>query len=444
MYNSPKNEDKLKERYLLLKRIFEGLTLLAIGKDLGDDYCARFDERGYDSNYNYFNEDEVVKRLANILTDEQLLNISEKYKDKLSTYWSFLGRYYTYDPEKRRLLLESSWDRIREEIHSVYRSVGESVYGILKAFLELKKDWTYWSSCKYNPLLFRAEELIGTSRGLKKALDGLRAKGIVSLHKGDIEIPPELVPLIKEVIEEIDRLRAFEAVTPALKQEAIEVPEDIFDTVIGYDDVKKLFLMSLKAEKPTHILLVGPPASAKTVMLLEISRLKDAFYLLGGSTTKVGLIDQLFNLRPKYILLDEADKMSREDYTALLSLMETGIVKETKHGKTREMILLARVYAACNIEKNLPPEILSRFQFKLHFRPYTKEEFIEVSRRVLTMREGVDEEFATYISNRVAELSRDVRESIGIARLAKTKSEVDFLLNLKRKYAPFGYKVEGK
>ena len=436
MYSSPKNEDKLTERCLLLRRIFEGLTLLAIGKNLGDDYCIKFDERGYDSNYNYFNEDEVAKRLATTLTDEQLLNISEKYRGKLSTYWSFLGRYYTYDPKKRRLLLESTWSKIREEIYSVYKAVGEPVYGILKAFLELREDWTYYSSCKYNPLLFRAEELIGTPRGLRKALDGLQAKGIMRLHKGDVEILPELTPLIKEIVEGMDRLHTLEVMSPALKQVTTEIPEDIFDTVIGYEDVKKLFLMSLQAEKPTHILLVGPPASAKTVMLLEISRLKDAFYLLGGSTTKVGLIDQLFNLRPKYVLLDEADKMSREDYTALLSLMETGIIKETKHDKARETILPARVYAACNVKKYLPPEILSRFQFILHFKPYTKEEFIEVSRRVLTMREGVDEELAIYISNRVAELSRNVRESIGIARLAKTKSEVDFLLNLKRKSAP--------
>ncbi|MFH8108089.1 MAG: hypothetical protein QXJ25_03640 [Candidatus Aenigmatarchaeota archaeon] len=336
--------------------------------------------------------------------------------------------------QKRKLLLKSSWDKNKEEIRRVYENVGEPVYAILKAFLELKEDLTNKSSCKYNTLFFRAEELIGTSRGLKKALDGLQAKGIVKLYRGNVEISSEFVPLIKEIVEEIEHVHTLKVTAPVLKQESVEIPEDIFDTVIGYDDVKKLFLMSLKAEKPTHILLVGPPASAKTVMLLEISRLKDAFYVLGGSTTKVGLIDQLFDLRPKYVLLDEADKMDKEDYTALLSLMETGIVKEVKHDKTREIILPAKVYAACNNEKYLPPEILSRFQFRLHFKPYTKEEFIEVSKRVLIMREGLDEELATYISERVAELTRDVRESIGIARLAKTKDEVDFLLNLKRKY----------
>jgi len=236
----------------------------------------------------------------------------------------------------------------------------------------------------------------------------------------------------KKVLEEYETLQKMEI--RGTREQVAEIPDDLFDVIVGYEDVKKLFLMSLKAEKPTHILLVGPPASAKTVFLLEIARLKGAFYLLGGSTTKVGLIDQLFALRPNYVLLDEIDKMNKEDYTALLSLMETGIVKEVKHGKTRETILPARVYAACNYEKNLPSELLSRFQYKLHFKPYTEEEFLEVSKRVLIQREAKEEELAEYISRKVASLSKDVRDSIGVARLANTKEDVDFLVEVKKRY----------
>jgi len=226
---------------------------------------------------------------------------------------------------------------------------------------------------------------------------------------------------VKRALEEYETLQKMEV--KGARERIAEIPDDLFDVIVGYEDVKKLFFMSLKAEKPTHILMVGPPASSKTVFLLEIARLKGAFYLLGGATTKVGLIDQLFDLRPNYVLLDEIDKMNKEDYTALLSLMETGIVKETKHGKAREMMLPARVYAACNMEEHLPPELLSRFQFKLHFKPYTKDQ-----------REGVDEELADYISEKIVSLSRDVRDCIGIARLSNTKEDVDFLVKVKKKY----------
>ena len=41
-----------------------------------------------------------------------------------------------------------------------------------------------------------------------------------------------------------------------------------FQNIIGYDDIKKIFKMSLNSDKPVHILLVGPPASAKTLFML--------------------------------------------------------------------------------------------------------------------------------------------------------------------------------
>jgi len=215
----------------------------------------------------------------------------------------------------------------------------------------------------------------------------------------------------------------------------LKVLESIFDPIIGYEDVKRLFVKSLEADKPTHILMAGPPSSAKTVLLLEISRLSGAFYLLGGSTRKAGFINQLFNLKPQYVLLDETDKMNNEDLTALLSLMETGIVKETKYGKTREMCLQSNVYGACNTTRQLPTELLSRFQFKLHFKAYTKEEFIEVSRRVLLEREKTENGLAIYITEEIAEISRDIRDCVGIARLARTREDVDFLIRLIWKYS---------
>lgn len=235
---------------------------------------------------------------------------------------------------------------------------------------------------------------------------------------------------VKKALEEY---QVYEEIGETSPEKIEEIPIDIFSVIEGYDDVKKLFSMSVETKEPTHILMIGPPASCKTVFLLEVGRLKDAFYFLGGSTTKVGMIDQLFTLKPQYVLLDEADKMNKEDFTALLSLMETGIVKEVKHNKTREMVLSSKVYAACNVE-NLPPELLSRFQFKLHFKPYTKEEFIRVAKNVLVKRENKDEDLSNYIALAVSNLTRDVRDCIGIARISKTKEDVDFLIRIKEKY----------
>ena len=44
---------------------------------------------------------------------------------------------------------------------------------------------------------------------------------------------------------------------------------DLFDNIIGYEDIKKLFFLSFESQKPIHVLLVGPPASAKTLFMLD-------------------------------------------------------------------------------------------------------------------------------------------------------------------------------
>jgi DNA replicative helicase MCM subunit Mcm2 (Cdc46/Mcm family) len=83
------------------------------------------------------------------------------------------------------------------------------------------------------------------------------------------------------------------------------------------------------------ILLVGPSASAKTMFMKTLTKLQNSYFTDGGNSTKAGMIDYIFNNQPKYLLIDEIDKMSTKDQTFLLNLMETGIVSETKHGKTR-------------------------------------------------------------------------------------------------------------
>jgi replication-associated recombination protein RarA len=100
----------------------------------------------------------------------------------------------------------------------------------------------------------------------------------------------------------------------------------IFGHVIGYDGIKRTFLRSLNSEEPVHILLVGSPGQAKTMFLksiLETFGEKKAFFTVGGNASKSGLIDVLFDLRPKYLLTDEIEHLRSEYQTILLSLMET-------------------------------------------------------------------------------------------------------------------------
>ena len=215
------------------------------------------------------------------------------------------------------------------------------------------------------------------------------------------------------------------------------IPENLFDPVVGYEDLKDAFRTALDpARKPVHIHLVGPPASAKTQFLHQLERLQGAFMTLGGTTSKAGLAEDLLEAQPAYLLIDELDKMDREDFSVLLSLCETGRVAVTKYRRRQAMTLAAtRVFAAANTDEKIPREVLSRF-LRFRLRPYTREEFVEVVSRLLPAAERATAELAAYIAAKLgARLDvADVRDAIRLARLAQSEAEVDGLLATMRRF----------
>lgn len=158
----------------------------------------------------------------------------------------------------------------------------------------------------------------------------------------------------------------YKIADPALAREAIqafsepapqrehEMPVDLFDPIVGYPDVKTLVRYALEAEKPAHLLLSGPPASAETMLLPELRRLPQSYYALAATLTAAGLADILFVYEPRFILIDEVERLSPEHIGVLNSLMATGIVSETKHGKTRELELDTWLFAAGIKAEKLP------------------------------------------------------------------------------------------
>src|SRR5919198_4214469 len=132
------------------------------------------------------------------------------------------------------------------------------------------------------------------------------------------------------------------------KLTATKKSDKFFQDIIGYDNIKRLFLMALDADEPVHILLSGPPACAKTMFLQSLLKQNNSYFVDGSFTTKVEVIDCVFDNRPKYLLIDEIDKMSAKDQAFLLNLMETGIISETKHRKTRTAKVKTFVFATSN------------------------------------------------------------------------------------------------
>ena len=205
-----------------------------------------------------------------------------------------------------------------------------------------------------------------------------------------------------------------------------------FENITGNDDIKLILNKAILSERPVHVLLTGRPGCAKTMFLTEMMRrLKNSYFIVGSNTTKAGLVNQLFEKEPKYLLIDELDKMSGNDQVSLLHLMETGLISETKVRKTRQLELVSRVFAtANNCEKIIEP-LVSRF-LVLQVPDYTFEEFKEIAIAKLE-KEKIDRHLAQIIIEKVWSHSRDIRDVIKVGRLVRNEQEVSFIITMMKR-----------
>jgi hypothetical protein len=110
-----------------------------------------------------------------------------------------------------------------------------------------------------------------------------------------------------------------------------------FKMVEGMDDIKYVLEQSIRRQHDTrvtgqdrriHVLLVGPPGVSKSLLLLEAEKEipeDRRVFVLGSQVSKAGLRERLLsNPDVDFVLIDELDKMGKEDYDVLLSLMAEG------------------------------------------------------------------------------------------------------------------------
>jgi holliday junction DNA helicase RuvB len=226
------------------------------------------------------------------------------------------------------------------------------------------------------------------------------------------------------LLTDLGRKQAKQLAEPARpneepRRETLTLPADIFDDIIGHDDVKELLRATLLAEKPVHVLLAGPPALAKSLFLWDIERAygEHATWLIGSATSKAGLWDLVAENQPQVLLVDELDKMNAADTAALLSLMEGGRLVRAKKGRSLDVTVAIKVVAATNQMAKLSPELKSRFAIR-RLRPYDIEQYRTVVRGVLVRREEMDPELAEEIAKKLEGKSQDVKDAVRVARLS--------------------------
>jgi replication-associated recombination protein RarA len=202
-----------------------------------------------------------------------------------------------------------------------------------------------------------------------------------------------------------------------LRENIFSSPTTPFDNISGYDDLKEIVERTLDAEDNYNLLLIGPPASSKTLFLMGILNIrKDAIYFDGSNTTN-RILDVLEEKRPKIILLDELDK-GKSWQNQLLNFMESGRVDVEQQRKQYHFeIKGAKVFATCNEINRLSKSLQSRFR-KLFLPKYSEQEFVEVAIKVLPK---IGENLARYIGYTVFQNNGNIRDvlSIGISRRRK-------------------------
>ena len=204
-----------------------------------------------------------------------------------------------------------------------------------------------------------------------------------------------------------------------------------FDDIQGYDDIKDIVRRAVDAEDNYNLLFIGPPASAKTLFLLGILEYKKGAYFDGSNTTN-RILDILEENRPKIICIDELDKMPKQFQEKLLNFMESGHIKVDQMRKHYDFkIKGAKVFGACNEITRLSRPLQSRFR-RLHLPPYTEEQFLEVSAKVLPKLKIVH-----VIGKTVWDQGGDIRDVISIGKLVRKNDgpeEVEQILSTMTKY----------
>jgi Holliday junction DNA helicase RuvB len=215
----------------------------------------------------------------------------------------------------------------------------------------------------------------------------------------------------------------------------------VFSNVEGLDDIKEMMLRALESQERAHTLLTGPPASAKSLFMLQIEKYMSSkvYFAEGAATTKAGL--QRFiaeNPHKEIIIIDEIDKMSMKDQEGLLTMMERGEFVSTKVRNTQTVKANIVIFATSNSIERLSKPLLSRFTV-FEIPEYTYEEFEGIALRLI---KKLHPNAVIQIASSVWKTdSRDIRDVLKIGKLcnpADTEDDIYRLISIHQKYRKTG------
>jgi MoxR-like ATPase len=211
----------------------------------------------------------------------------------------------------------------------------------------------------------------------------------------------------------------------------------VFSRIEGLDDIKEMLLRALESPERAHTLLIGPPACAKSLFMLEIEKFlgTKVYFAEGASSTKAGI--QKFiseNSHKEIITIDEIDKMSIKDQEGLLTMMERSGFTSAKVRNTKTVKANIVIFATSNSTERLSKPLLSRFTV-LEIPEYSYPEFEAIS---VTLIKKLPQNAVIQIASSVWKAgSKDIRDVLKIAKLCNPsdrEEDISRLISIHQKY----------
>lgn len=224
-----------------------------------------------------------------------------------------------------------------------------------------------------------------------------------------------------------------------------------FEDIEGYDNIKEFLSNYFKSEEDLNIMLVGSPATSKTMFLKAIRKqYKDALYYDFSNTTGRGFIKLLIEKQKQFgskkevvLLLDEIDKINPpSDTDMLLNLLEENEVHYTKNKIDVHIKMNLKVFATANSKEGFTKHFLSRF-FVIDLKEYDRDQFIKIATKIANeylkvknkdRRDEIAQEIADKMFAAGHKNIRQVRDVMKLYNVYGGKKTVDEVLAFRTEY----------
>lgn len=176
-----------------------------------------------------------------------------------------------------------------------------------------------------------------------------------------------------------------------------ERAEIFFKDIIGQTAIKRqLYRALLRDNRLINILLIGAPATSKTLFLKIIEKKCNGvvFYDASTGSSGAGLIELIRrNPEMRILEIDEMAEMKKNDIEVFRGLANDGrIAKALKSEFINLKLDNLKIFATTNNPTKLSKPIKSRFQIYL-IKPYSDSEFIEVIKFCLKKQNIIKDDF---------------------------------------------------